>query len=105
MNAKEFILDLPNKVSPSAIEGLTTNFHFDLSGDGGGQFTVKVDDGQLSVAEGFEGDPKCKVAAGVSDLTGVIKGTVNPMMAVLTGKIKISNQGELMKYAKIFGLM
>jgi len=27
------------------------------------------------------------------------------MLAVLTGKVKISNQGEMMKYAKIFGLM
>ena len=30
---------------------------------------------------------------------------VNPMMALLTGKLKISNQGEMLKYAKIFGLM
>ena len=105
MNAKDFILNLPNKVNPTAIEGMTTNFHFDLRGDSGGQFTVMVDDGKLSVAEGLEGEAKRKVAASVADLTGIINGSLNPMMAVLTGKIKISNQGELIKYAKIFGLM
>ena len=30
---------------------------------------------------------------------------VNPMMAMMTGKLKISNPGEMMKYAKVFGLM
>ncbi len=105
MNAKEFILNLPQKVSPTAIEGMNTNFHFDLRGDDGGQYTVMVNNGQLSVNEGFNGDPNCKITAKTEDLTGIINGSLNPMMAVLTGKIKISNQSELIKYAKIFGLM
>lgn len=105
MNAKDFILNLPSKVNRTAIEGMDTNFHFVLKGDQGGEYTVKVDDGYLSVAEGLKGDPKCKVTANADDLTAIINGSLNPMMAVLTGKLKISNQGELIKYAKIFGLM
>jgi hypothetical protein len=27
------------------------------------------------------------------------------MMAMMTGKLKISNPGEMLKYAKMFGLM
>ncbi len=105
MTAKEFITSLPGKVNASALEGMDTTFHFDISGDGGGQFTVKVADGALNVAEGLEGTAKCEVKASSENLVGVINGSVNPMMALLTGKIKISNQGEMMKYAKIFGLM
>ena len=105
MNAKDFILSLPEKVNTSALEGMQTVFHFDIQGDDGGQYTVKVDDGKVESKEGLEGEPKCTVKAKDKDLVGIVKGDINPMMAVLTGKIKISNQGEMMKYAKVFGLM
>jgi putative sterol carrier protein len=35
----------------------------------------------------------------------LISGSLNPMMAMMTGKLKISHPGEMLKYAKIFGLM
>lgn len=105
MTAKEFITGLPAKVPASALEGVNTVFHFELDGEGGGQFTVTAADGAVNVAEGLQGEPKCVVKAKASDLVGVVTGDINPMMAVLMGKIKISNQGELLKYAKVFGLM
>ncbi len=105
MTAKDFILNLPEKVNTAALEGMQTVFHFDIQGDNGGQYTVKVDDGKIATTEGLEGEPKCTIKAKDTDLVGVVKGDLNPMMAVLTGKIKISNQGEMIKYAKIFGLM
>ncbi len=105
MTAQEFIMGLPTKANPAALEGVETNFQFDISGDGGGQYTVEVKDGQINAQEGFHGEAKCTVSATSDNLIGVIKGDINPMMAVLTGKIKISNQGEMLKYAKLFGLM
>ena len=30
-------------------------------------------------------------------------GELNPMIAILTGKVKISNQGEMLRYAKYLG--
>lgn len=105
MTAKEFILNLPAQVNPDALTGIETLFHFDIAGDNGGEFTVEVTGGKVNATEGLSGDPKCVVKAKDETLIGIIKGDVNPMMAVLTGKLKISNQGELLKYAKLFGLM
>ena len=105
MTAKEFLLGLPSKVQPEALEGLETTFHFDIEGDGGGQVTVKVKDGSCSAEEGLDGDARCIVSAKEDNLMNVLKGNLNPLMAVLTGKLKISNQKEMLKYAKIFGLM
>ncbi len=105
MTAKEFLLGLPEKVSPEALEGLETNFHFDIRGDGGGQVTITIADGVCSATEGLSGDPKCVVRSSDTNLMNVLKGKVNPMMSVLTGRLKISNQGEMLRYAKIFGLM
>ena len=103
MTAKEFILGLPQKVNEEAIKDVRTNFQFDI--EGSGQYTVEVSENGIEAKEGFHGEPKCKISAKEDNLLGILKGDINPMMAVLTGKIKISNQGEMLKYAKMFGLM
>ena len=103
MNTRDFLYRLPSKVSPHAIEGLETIFHFDL--EGGGQYTVQVANDQVNVSDGLTGEPSCVVRATEENFMKLITGDLNPMMAVLTGKVKISNQGEMLRYAKIFGLM
>ena len=105
MSTREILYGLPKKVSPASIEGLETVFHFDIDGDQGGQYTIQVANGEVKVEDGLVGDPKCVVRSSDKNFIDLIKGDINPMMAVLTGKVKISNQGEMLKYAKIFGLM
>ena len=103
INAKEFLFKLPSKVNPDVLEGLSTVFHFDVTDSG--QYTVSLADGKLDVQEGLQGESKCKVTISNDNFAKLIGGELNPMMAMMTGKLKISNIGEMTKYAKIFGLM
>ncbi|MCC6461174.1 MAG: SCP2 sterol-binding domain-containing protein [Saprospiraceae bacterium] len=103
MDVKQFLFNLPNKANPDALEGLSTLFHFDVAD--AGQFTVRLADGKLDVSEGFSGEPTCKVTTTAESFSKLISGDLNPMMAMRTGKLKISNPGERLKYAKMFGLM
>ena len=103
MTARDFIYKLPSKISPQAIEGHETTFHFDL--ESGGQYTVQVTGGKVNVMDGLTGEASCVIRATEENFSKLINGDLNPMMAVLTGKVKISNQGEMLRYAKIFGLM
>ena len=105
MTSREFLYALPGKVQPESIQGLETLFHFELEGEGGGQYTLKVADGKFTVTDGLNGNPTCIVRSSEETFHKLISGDLNPMMAVLTGKIKISNQGEMLRYAKLFGLM
>ena len=105
MTSKEILLNLPQKVNPNVLEGLNTIFHFDLSGEGGGQVTIHVNLGHMTVEENLVGEPNCKITASEEDFKKVMKGELNPMMAILTGKLKISNQMEMMKFAKLLGWM
>lgn len=105
MTSRDFIYRLPSKVSPQAIEGHHTIFHFDLDGEGGGQYTVAIQNNTVSVQDGLHGEPSCVVKASNENFMKLVQGDLNPMMAVLTGKVRISNQGEMLRYAKIFGLM
>lgn len=104
MTAANFLQSLPEKAPPEALEGVETNFFFDLAGEGGGQYTVRAHNGQLEVLEGQQGEAKCTVKTEADRFMKLIRGEGNPMMAVMTGKVKISNTGELLKYAKLFGI-
>lgn len=103
IDVKQFLFDLPAKANPDALEGQNSLFHFDVSD--AGQFTVNLTDGKLTVSEGFSGEPTCKVTTSAQHFSDLISGKLNPMMAMMTGKLKISNPGEMLKYAKMFGLM
>jgi putative sterol carrier protein len=105
MNAVEYIKSLEKEVDSSKTEGMQSRFHFILKGDEGGELTVVVDDGNIDVIEGLEGEPKCTVKTKAKTFKKLVNKEMNPMMAVMTGKVKISNQGELLKFAKVFGLM
>jgi putative sterol carrier protein len=105
MTTQSFIETLPSKVNKSAIEGQETNFHFDIAGEGGGQYTVEIKEGEVHVQEGLHGSPKCVISGKGENFIKVITGKLNPTMAVMTGKVKVSNLGEMMKYGKIFGVM
>lgn len=105
MTSRDFLYALPSKVSPSAIEGLETIFHFDLEGNNGGQYTITVGEGKVNVTDSLTGEAKCVVRSTGDHFVSLATGELNPMMAVLTGKVKISNQGEMIRFAKIFGLM
>ncbi|TNE47825.1 MAG: SCP2 sterol-binding domain-containing protein [Bacteroidetes bacterium] len=103
MDVKKFLFDLPAKANPDVLEGQSSLFHFDIAD--AGQFTVELKDGKLEVSEGFSGEPTCRVTTSAESFSKLISGDLNPMMAMMTGKLKISNPGEMLKYAKMFGLM
>ncbi|MBK9107985.1 MAG: SCP2 sterol-binding domain-containing protein [Saprospiraceae bacterium] len=105
MTTKEFLLNLPEKINTKALEGMSTCFHFDLEGEGGGQISVLVQNGIMQCNEGLHGEVKCVIKSNATDMKKIFKGELNPMMAILTGKMKISNQSEMLKFAKILGWM
>lgn len=105
MTSREFLYALPEKVDPASIDGLETIFHFDLEGDQGGQYTISVADQKVTVSDGLSGEAKCVIRSTGDTFIKLATGELNPMIAILTGKVKISNQGEMLRYAKLFGLM
>ena len=77
-------------------------FHFDLAGDGGGQFTVTIDKGSCRVEPGLLGQAKCVFQAPAATYADIEYGRTSAEMAFMTGKIKVSNVGEMMRFVKLF---
>jgi putative sterol carrier protein len=106
MTAREFIMGFPERINPEALADKgNTVFHFNISGKDGGEFTGTIHDGSFAVAEGLEGEAKCVITTSDKTLMAIINKEQNPMTAVMFGKLKVSNLGEMTKFAKPLGLM
>jgi len=79
---------------------MTNSYVFDI--DGAGQWTVTVDDGSVSVAEGA-GDADATISTSQEVFERIVAGEQNPTSAYMTGKLKIKgDMGAAMKLQKLF---
>jgi len=102
MTAKEYLQNTAAKLDGTEMEDVNTTLHFDFGSE---TYTMQVAGGKAELKEGFEGDAECVIKANEEDFVKIATGDMNPMMAMMMGKLKISNPGAMMKYAKMLGLM
>jgi len=102
MTLEDYFDSLTRKVKPEDLEGIDTRINFDLKGK---NMHVKVKDQKIEAGEGAVEHAEVNITVKEEDLLSIIAGETNPMMAMMTGKLKISNPGAMLKYAKILGLM
>jgi putative sterol carrier protein len=100
MTVQEFFEQLPSRVDGGKTAGMTGSYVFDV--EGVGQWTVRVDDGAVSVTEGAE-DADCTISASEETLLKIVRGEANPTTAYMTGKLKVSgDMGAALKLQKLF---
>ena len=88
---------------PGKADGMDATILFDLSGENGGQFWLKLADGTAESGEGEVDDPAMTLKASADDWFAVSTGQLNPMQAFMTGKIKIlGDMGLAMKMQTMF---
>ena len=97
---QEFFQNLPSRADSSKTAGMTNSYAFDI--DGAGQWTVKVDDGAVTVAEGAA-EADATIQASSETFEKIVAGEQNPTSAYMTGKLKIKgDMGAAMKLQKLF---
>ncbi len=99
----ELMKSLPALVDPEEAKGLNARIQFNLSGQGGGEWGVVLDDGKVSVSEGPMVQPQLTVKTSTDNAEKLLNGSLNPMMAIMTGKIKIA--GDMALGMKLIGLL
>lgn len=102
MTAQEFISGLPAKIATQGNNDVQTVIHFDLGDE---QYSLSVQGAHAEVATGLVGEAEVTLKATPEDLVKIATGDLNPMTAMMFGKLKISNPAAMMKYAKMLGLM
>ncbi len=84
---------------------LNLTIAFDLSGEGGGQWYATIADGQLDTGQGSVDNPSATLSMDADDFAAMSKGDLNPMMAFMSGKIKVDGDlNSVMKFQSLVGL-
>ena len=91
------------RLIPGKADGIDATILFDLSGDNGGRFWIKLADGAAESGEGDVEQPAMTLKARADDCFAVLTGQMNPMQAFMTGRIKILGDMSLaMKMQTMF---
>jgi putative sterol carrier protein len=97
---QEFFETLPSRADTSKTAGMNNSYGFDI--EGAGQWTVRVADGAVTVAEGME-DTEVTISASREVFEKIVSGEQNPTSAYMTGKLKLKgDMGAAMKLQKLF---
>ncbi|NLF74349.1 MAG: sterol-binding protein [Chloroflexi bacterium] len=102
---KEIFENMDEGFEPDKAEGVDAIFQFNMTGDNGGQYWVKVVDQLVDVHEGEHENPTMILTASADDYIALVNGELNPMMAFMQGKIKVKgDMGLALKLQTMFGL-
>lgn len=94
---------MASRFIPAKAEGVNAVIQFNLSGDNGGLFWLKIADGKCESGEGQAETPKMTLKAAADDWHAVSTGKMNAMQAFMSGKLKIEgDMGIAMKLQTMF---
>jgi len=88
---------------PDKAEGVDATIQFDLAGDNGGLYWIKIENGTATSGEGQAENPRMTLKATADDYFDVVTGKSNAMQAFMSGKIKVQGDMSLaMKMTSMF---
>jgi len=98
-SVKDYFDTLPQRFVPGAAKGVHATFQFELSGDDGGTYHVKVEDGTIAIVEGAAPSANATIKMKGEDYVKMVNGKLSGTMAFLKGQMKIA--GDMMLAQKM----
>jgi putative sterol carrier protein len=91
----ELFTSLPERFRSERAGDLDATYAFELTGDDGGSWTVRVADGALTVEDGLAASADVTVTASASNWMAIVEGRMDPQLAYLTKKLRVSGNLQL----------
>lgn len=90
------------QAKPDVVEKINAVYQFNITGPGGGTWTVDCTAPGGKIAAGSAPNAKCTVSATDLDFLNIVNGKLNAQMAFMSGKLKIQgDMGLAMKLQQI----
>lgn len=96
-SCQEYFDTLSERFIADKANGVTATYVYELDGDGGGTWTVRVTDGNLSVDNGAAPDANVTYKMAADNYVKLVNGDLSGAKAVLTRKLKVSGSIPLAK--------
>ncbi len=105
-NVQEIFANMCSVFQAAKAQGDKALIQFDLSGDSGGKYWVKVENGMCESGSGAApSTPDMTLVTTADDWLKVTNGELNPMTAFMQGKIKVQgNMGFALKLQTWFAM-
>ncbi|OGQ97113.1 MAG: hypothetical protein A2284_10785 [Deltaproteobacteria bacterium RIFOXYA12_FULL_61_11] len=93
---------LPGRAKADRLAGVSMRLGYDLTGEGGGRWTVNIAAGKVTVTEGLD-RPEVTTIVSAADFLDLNLGKLDGMTAFTTGRIKVEGDASLVaKSARLF---
>jgi len=97
--------EIPNRIKakPELAKDINAVIHFNITGDGGGTWTLDCTKAEGWVTAGANGEPKMTLTCAAPDFEKIVTKQMNAQMAAMSGKLKFKpmDMGIAMKLAKL----
>jgi putative sterol carrier protein len=87
------------------LKGINAAFRFDISGEGGGVWTMDLKSEPFAVKAGDDSDVDCTITVSHDDFQKLVDNFGIAMQLFTTGKLKVDNPLAAMKLQKILPLL
>jgi len=103
-NIQEYFSTLGDRFVPEAAKGVNAKMQYSLSGDGGGDWVVTIEDGEFKGVEtGTADKPTLHIMMDASKFVDMANGDLDGRKAFLTRKLKVKGNIALaQKMQKFF---
>ena len=101
----EVLASYPDRFQPEKAEGVDERVYMNLTGENPRDVVLHVHDGQMEILDGqADEDATLRLRADSEDWLAVENGQLNPMMAMMQGKVKLRGSMPFaMKFMGMFG--
>ena len=102
MTVEDIFATMESRLRPEAVEGVTATLGYRITGDGGGEWTVCVENGTAKVIEEIA-DPAVTSIISAEDLIAVTLGKLDGATALTSGRLKVDGDiGLLTRSTRFF---
>jgi putative sterol carrier protein len=99
----EIFKKMPAAFVPEKANNLNATIQLELTGDGAGNWLLKIANGAVTIEEGQSATPNLTLSMAASDYVALSNGEANPMGLFMGGKIKVQGDMTLaMKFQNLF---
>ena len=94
---------IPRNTLTLALEGVNALIQLNASGEGGGNYNMRIANGALNMQEGVAESPSVTINVAAKDWVDIINGKLDPTKAFMTGKLSIAGDlGLMMRFQRMF---